>query len=156
MLPRLLQGRQPTKSKILALSKYMQTGPGAYKLTAAMMQDRAAWIALSPEEQELSDEQPDYDNHRRTHLAVYEEHHSWGVVDIANFAHDRPQRRHIKPTTLMKAMMQQWYGAPTSPVMLRVLTVNELMRAAADDETSEIQWPVMGCERELIECPPFS
>jgi hypothetical protein len=55
----------------------------------------------------------------------------------------------------MKAMMQQWYGTPTSPVMLGVLNVNELMRATADDETSEVQWPVMGCEKALIECPPF-
>jgi hypothetical protein len=68
VLPRLLQGRQPTKPQILALSKYMQASPGAYKLTVAMDQDRAAWNALSPEEQELSDEQHDYDNHRRTTL----------------------------------------------------------------------------------------
>jgi hypothetical protein len=40
---------------------------------------RAAWNALSPEEQELSDEQHDHGNHRRrTHLAVYEEHPSVG------------------------------------------------------------------------------
>jgi hypothetical protein len=155
MLPRLLQGRPPTKPQILALSKYVQAGPGAYKLTAAMVKNRAAWDALSPKEQDLSNEQHDYDNHCRTHLAVYEEHHSWDIVDIANFARDRPQRHHIKPTTLMKAMMQQWYGAPTSPVMLRVLKVNELMRVAADDETSEVQWPVMGCEITLIDCPPF-
>jgi hypothetical protein len=76
----------------------MQAGPGAYTLTAAMVQDRAAWNALSPEEQELSDEQHDYDNHRRTHLVVYEEHPSWDIVDIANLARDRPQRRHIIPT----------------------------------------------------------
>jgi hypothetical protein len=39
--------------------------------------------------------------------------------------------------------------------MLRVLNMNELMQAAADDEMSEVQWPVMGCEKALIECPPF-
>jgi hypothetical protein len=97
----------------------------------------------------------DYGNHRRTHLAVYEEHPSWDIVDIANLARGRPQRRHIKPTALMKTRMQQWYRAPTSPVMLRVLTANELMRAAADDETSEVQWPVVGGKKTLIECPPF-
>jgi hypothetical protein len=86
---------------------------------------------------------------------VYDEHHSWDIVDIANFARDRPQRRHIKPTTPMKSQMQQWYGAPTSPVMMRVLKVNELMQAAAGDKTSEVQWPVTGGERVLIECPPF-
>jgi hypothetical protein len=70
---------------------------------------------------------------------VYAEHHSWDIVDIANFVRDRPQRHHVKPTTLMKAQMQQWYVTPTSPVMMRVLKVNELIRAAADDETSEVQ-----------------
>jgi hypothetical protein len=64
---------------------------------------------------------------------VYEEHHSWDIVDIANFARDRSQRRHIKPTALMKATIQQWCGTTTNPVMLRVLKVNELMRDAADD-----------------------
>jgi hypothetical protein len=81
---RLLQGRPPTKSQILALSKYMQAGPGAYKLTAKMAQGRSAWDALSPGEKVLSDEQHDYDNHRRTHLVVYDEHHSWDIVGIAS------------------------------------------------------------------------
>jgi hypothetical protein len=48
MMSWLLMGRQPTKTQILALSKCM---------SAAMAQDRAAWNALSPEEQELSAEQ---------------------------------------------------------------------------------------------------
>jgi hypothetical protein len=40
MLHRLLQGRQHTKPQMLALSKYMQAGPGAYKPMAAMVKDR--------------------------------------------------------------------------------------------------------------------
>jgi hypothetical protein len=61
-------------------------------------------------------------------------------VDIVNFARDRPQGRHIKPTALMKYHMQQWYGAADSPAaMLRVLKVNKLMRVVADDEANGIQ-----------------
>jgi hypothetical protein len=52
----------PTKSQILALSKYMHRLVQAprYKLTAKMVQDRSAWDALSPGEKVISDEQHDY------------------------------------------------------------------------------------------------
>jgi hypothetical protein len=85
---------------------------------AAMVQARAAWNALSPEEQELSENNTTTTiTAAPTYLAVYEEHPSWDIVDIAKFARDRPQRRHTLPTAPMKAMMQQWHGAPTSPVL---------------------------------------
>jgi hypothetical protein len=54
----------------------------------------------------------------------------------------------------MKSHLQQWYGAPDSPTLLRVLQVNELMRAIAADEASGVHWPVTGRETALILCPP--
>jgi hypothetical protein len=70
------------------------------ELIATCLERKARISTKEAEEKELSDEQHDYDNHRRTHLAMYDEYHSWDIVDIANFAHDHPQPRHIKPTTL--------------------------------------------------------
>ena len=93
----------------------MQAGPGDSKLAAAMIKARTAWDALQPEERELSDQQHDYLHHKRTHLEVYSEHQAWDLIDVANFARDRPQRRHVKPTTLMKSHLQLWHGAPSPP-----------------------------------------
>jgi hypothetical protein len=157
MMPRLIGGRDPLRPQVLALSKLMQAGPGDYKLTAAMTKARAEWDALQPGERELSDQQHDYLHHQRTHLLeVYSEHQAWDLIDVANFARDRPQRRHIKPTTLMKSHLQLWYDAPDSSTMLRVLKMNELMCAIADDEASGVHWPITGRETAFIECPPAS
>jgi hypothetical protein len=54
MLQRLLQSRQPTKLQFLALSKCMQAAPGTYKLTAEMVEIRAAWDALSRRSKNLA------------------------------------------------------------------------------------------------------